>query len=394
MKILSIASDSICGGATFSLLNLLRGLKQKGAEISVLTPCAGYLCCELDKIGIPYHIVPYYATVWPPMRTPDDWWKFIPRILRFQGINFIAKRKIRKIIRSYSPDIIHTNVSVINIGYILAKEFGLPHLWHIREYGDKDFNLKPYPSKKILTERISEKSHAIAITRDLGRYYRLNDRGRVIYNGIKAKNDIRSNPDKKSYFIFAGLVSENKGATQLVTAFRDFCRTNPTYRLLFAGRYDEKYLASLKKIIAGSHAENRIDFLGHRTDIEQLMSEACALIVPSRCEGFGRITAEAMFNGCLVIGRDTGGTKEQFDNGLAMTGSEIGIRYLSDSELTEALLAASDMPQEEYLRMTKAAQQVASELYSNEQNIEKSYEFLSEICSGNAPGAHHRNRKQ
>lgn len=40
-----------------------------------------------------------------------------------------------------------------------------------------------------------------------------------------------------------------------------------------------------------------------------------ALIVPSPFEAFGLITAEAMFNKCLVIGRDTAGTKEQFDNG-------------------------------------------------------------------------------
>ena len=45
------------------------------------------------------------------------------------------------------------------------------------------------------------------------------------------------------------------------------------------------------------------------------MSKALALFVPSSFEGFGFITVEAMFCGCLVIGRNTGGTKEQFDNG-------------------------------------------------------------------------------
>lgn len=49
------------------------------------------------------------------------------------------------------------------------------------------------------------------------------------------------------------------------------------------------------------------------------MNRATALIVPSPFEAFGLITAEAMFNKCLVIGKDTAGTKEQFDNGQKNT---------------------------------------------------------------------------
>lgn len=61
---------------------------------------------------------------------------------------------------------------------------------------------------------------------------------------------------------------------------------------------------------------SQVVFLGMRKDIYSLMKDAMALIVPSYWEGFGFITTEAMFNGCLVIGRNTSGTKEQFDNGL------------------------------------------------------------------------------
>jgi glycosyltransferase involved in cell wall biosynthesis len=38
------------------------------------------------------------------------------------------------------------------------------------------------------------------------------------------------------------------------------------------------------------------------------MAHATALIVSSYHEGFGFITVEAMFNGCLVIGNNKGGT--------------------------------------------------------------------------------------
>jgi len=47
-----------------------------------------------------------------------------------------------------------------------------------------------------------------------------------------------------------------------------------------------------------------------RDDVYAIMSRATALIVPSHFEGFGRITAEAMFNGCLVAGYNSAGTRE------------------------------------------------------------------------------------
>ena len=59
------------------------------------------------------------------------------------------------------------------------------------------------------------------------------------------------------------------------------------------------------------------------------------LIVPSIFEGFGFITAEGMANGCVVLGRNTAGTKEQFDNGVKMTGKEIGVRFIDDNEMLQ-----------------------------------------------------------
>ena len=55
---------------------------------------------------------------------------------------------------------------------------------------------------------------------------------------------------------------------------------------------------------------DNVKFLGIRKDIYSLMKNAMALVVSSPSEGFGFITVEAMLNGCLVIGRNTAGTKE------------------------------------------------------------------------------------
>ena len=65
------------------------------------------------------------------------------------------------------------------------------------------------------------------------------------------------------------------------------------------------------------------------------MRQAKAIIIPSHNEGFGRCMPEAMFNGCLCIGHDTGGTKEQMDNGTEATGEDIALRYQTEDQLTD-----------------------------------------------------------
>ena len=77
--------------------------------------------------------------------------------------------------------------------------------------------------------------------------------------------------------------------------------------------------------------------MGPRDDVPELMRGALALVVASRTEGFGLTAVEAMSQGCVVIGNDTTGIKEQFDRGKEITGNEIGIRYCGTADLVRAL---------------------------------------------------------
>lgn len=67
------------------------------------------------------------------------------------------------------------------------------------------------------------------------------------------------------------------------------------------------------------------------------MSKASCMIVASRFEGFGFITVEAMLNHCVVIGRLTGGTKEQLLNGLNYESSPIAYSFSTVEECSERL---------------------------------------------------------
>lgn len=379
MRLLTITSGAGCTGATISLLVLLKGLNSRGVKIMVIVPENGYLCEELIKANIPFQVIPYRFSIWPSFLSLKEGIFSSLSFINSRKINHRATKKIAAIIELFRPDIIHTNTSVINIGYILSRKYNIPHVWHIREYGDKDFDFNSYPSKALLRHRLSYHSHAIAITNDLARYYKLEKSGKVIYNGIQSKDDVYFDSCKRKTFLFVGRVTKSKGATDVVDAFIKFSCFDDKYTLDLIGHYGKRYRNRLMAKVKGTPAEGRVNFLGHRDDVINQMKTAKALIVPSFHEGFGRITAEAMFNGCLVIGRNTAGTKEQFDNGLRIAGREIGVRFTDVNSLADAIGYVSKLSDCEYSEMALMAQNVVQQLYSIEKNTELTYKFLSEI---------------
>ena len=114
-------------------------------------------------------------------------------------------------------------------------------------------------------------------------------------------------------------------------------------------------------------------------DVLPYYKEAKALIVPSLFEGFGFITAEAMFSGCLVIGNDVAGTKEQFDNGKEFTGEEIALRYATQEQLVQHLNDVTNKKTAHYQSMIDSAQQVVAKLYTSEEHSKQIYDYYQYI---------------
>lgn len=119
--------------------------------------------------------------------------------------------------------------------------------------------------------------------------------------------------------------------------------------------------------------------MGGRDDVFELMRKALAIIIPSVFEGFGRCMAEAMFNGCLVIAHDTGGLKEQFDNGKELCGEEIGLRYKTELQLSGHLQDVSKRPYKFYSDMICRASSVVGRLYSIEVYVNSVYDVYKRM---------------
>lgn len=387
MRILYIVSELGKCGASFSFLNLLKGLRKMGVEAFVVAPDWNLVdpdfTATLKELDVEYRLLPIPWDIKDENNTIKFYIKKIKLLIKILlGIKNSSKvnkqisiDKLKEIILFFKPDIVHTNVGVIHIGNEICKQMKIKHVWHIREYQDLDFHWKPLPSKDIFIKQLKETDAVITITNSLKKYFNLENcpTAKTIYNGVYDKNNICLELPKDNFFLCASRLVPAKGHVDVVKSFGIFYKENPSYKLIFAGTGDEWYINKLKTLAKSLKCEQGISFVGHIKDIRKYMKKAKALIVASYNEGFGRMTAEAAFCGCLVIGRNTGGTKEILD--------EIGGFKFDNTpkELYEQMQIIALMKDDDYLQMANTAQNRAIELYSNENYVNQVFNIYQQI---------------
>lgn len=260
---------------------------------------------------------------------------------------FVWMAEFYSILKKVEPDIVHCNTSVIDYALIPCKLLRIPHVWHIREYPSDDCQIKPFPSLGILKWKMHMRNnYNIAITKGIFDFLDMNSKDRVIYDGVfpqgYSPETIIASDFPYRYFLFVGTIHRGKGLHVLLSQFVKFTRINKCMHLNVAATIKEAdpYFKYCMDLVRNAGVSDRVHFLGYRTDVYSLMKGAVALVVPSILEPFGFITVEGMVNKCLVIGHDTGGTKEQFDMGKEQYGEPIALRYSDESELCDLMQKA------------------------------------------------------
>lgn len=379
MTVIYILNATIMGGATISFMNMLEGLMPKGVTPIVVIP-KGNISKEfaqfLKKNDISFFQAHITMSALHKPRIFRDYIKLPLSFLKMNLYRLITESELRKIIRTTHPDIIHTNVGVIHEGGKIARSLHIPHIFHLREYQDIDFNWMIYPSKSSFEKQLGKSSAVISITDGIRSHFNLTDvpTAHTIYNGIFHETESIYIHDKSKYFLCMSRISPEKGHPDVIAAFSEFHKRHPDYRLVIAGFGDNKYIEGLKALAGNTGCLEAIDFVGFHHDVKPLMSRAKALIVASHNEGFGRMTAEACFMGCIVIGRNTAGTKE-------IMGKTGGLGFMDTKMLLSRMEEIYNMPDEQYKALALTAQQKATQLFSIEQHIEKIYSLYNNIIS-------------
>lgn len=385
MNIAYVLNASVLtGGATKAFLNMLNELLSYGISPYVIIPDNEGITQVLKERGIPTLVVTYRTSAYPTFNTLKEKVLFIPKLIARLIVNHRATKALTSFLKDNKIDIVHSNTGVVRIGFDAAQKTGIPHIYHIREYGDLDFGIHYFPNKNALHRQLeSANNYCVCITKSIRKYHLLQDSSHthVIYDGVFDALKVLPASDTKDYFLYAGRIQPAKGLDRLILAYKQYAdQTAQPLPLKVAGsNSNNSYYLQQTTFIRDNDLSENIQLLGECDSIFSLMRNARALIIPSLNEGFGFCMPEAMQQGCLCIAHNTSGTKEQLDNALEMTGQEIALRYETTEELAALLVEVASHSVDYYQSYIKQAFRVVNELYTREQNAKKVYELYQNI---------------
>lgn len=325
MNVLFISHYSALYGANRSLLALLDGLDYKSIKPFVVAPQSGAIEIALEKRSIPFYICPFKNWMAPSRL------KMPLRLL----MNIVTIPVLLWKLKVWKIDLVYTNSSVTPIGAWCAYLAGLPHIWHIREFGWEDYGLKYDLGEKVFNYWLDRAEKLIAVSYAVCNKVLGNTRAKkiVVYNGVISKNEVPKLPPVSSNhrksgnpFIFGiiGLLHPSKGQEDAIRAFAEVNALIDNIELWIAGSGSKEYENYLRNLCTHLNLNRKVKFLGYVDNPLQFFSEIDAALVCSGNEAMGRVTAEAMVAGKPIIGLDNAGTSELIEdekNGLLYDGS-------------------------------------------------------------------------
>jgi glycosyltransferase involved in cell wall biosynthesis len=301
MRVLTVITESEKGGAQVHVADLVSGCRDY-CEVALATGDKGYLTSTVEAMGVPSYVVPGLVR---PFSIPAD--------LR-------ALAGLVRLIREVRPDVVHAHTYKAGLlGRTAAFMCGVPsvytaHTWCFQPGTGawwKKLGLFGEWFAARLSHRIITVSEA---NRDIARAHHVaaRDRMEVVYNGIRDL-DLRANPGSghPPVIIMVARFVVQKDQAGLIEAL---AKVSAPWRLRFAG--DGPTRSGLTSRVRELGLADRVEFLGDRNDIPQLLAEADIFALTTHLEGLPLGILEAMRAGLPVIASDIGGIREMLQDGL------------------------------------------------------------------------------
>jgi glycosyltransferase involved in cell wall biosynthesis len=174
-----------------------------------------------------------------------------------------------------------------------------------------------------------------------------------------------------------GILDEEKGQHIAIEYFRDVLKNHPEATLHIYGDKEGPYKKRLLEMIRKYSLENTVRMHGFVKDSKAIYLDMDIMLMCSRSEGFGRVTAEAMQYGIPVIGYDSGGTSEIIEEGRN------GYLFKDKEEFLKAVEQLLDS-EKHYQEMSEYAFRNAHERFSKERYCRHIQDFVTRICSSSS----------
>ncbi len=328
MKVVYVANKNEKGGAFYSLMEMVLTLReQHGVEPVVLTQGEEKLTEFCRQNGIETYAIghdPFMLYKGSTLPRKAAKWMLRPyyRIRRKKRLQS-ALEQAQSCIDFSTVDLIHTNVNRDDIGQELSRKYHIPHVWHIREFSDTDYDCA-YLRKQPMEYMNSLNGYFIAISqavRDAWIKKGLDgEKIRLIYNGLDlAKFGVIKEHDfnkETLHFVFTGAICATKGQEQVIRALSALPEDIRQHICVdFYGSGVSNYILSLKALARSGGVEKQIRFCGYSHALQDVLPQYDGAFVCSEAEAFGRVTVEHMCCGLPVIASDSGANPELIEDG-------------------------------------------------------------------------------
>jgi glycosyltransferase involved in cell wall biosynthesis len=316
IRILYISSNNDeVGGADYCLFKTAYEAKAEGYEPFVMLRSTSNVLDLYKRAGIPVFV----GQIFRLQQTRN-----LRRILSYPFKILKSILFIIRIIKKEKIDLVHTNEIIDFYGNFAALLAGVPSCQHVRWIVNNKWMLFFLSSfSKLFATKIICISHSV---KEIMFGKKPNKKINIIYDWLDMEvigqtkgsseltDELGINPCIKVVGC-VGRVESWKGQHIFIQAAEKVIDKNLNTHFIVVGgptTNKEAYLEKLKKEVNDSQYAKHITFLGHRTDVANIMRQ-CAVVVHSSIapEPFGLVVMEAMYCGSVVVGANAGGVVEQ-----------------------------------------------------------------------------------
>lgn len=378
MKILFVSHEYNIGGSTMSLLSMIQGLRRhEEIEIEVLLPAkwnakAKYLYSQ-SNISFTEMI---YRRNYKRISEP-----YSMKFVLFDLINLYAANALANYIKRKHFDIVCSNSTGVDVGVRASIKAGIPHIYYVREFMEEDHGFE-YRNKKCMKKFLEKSAYVIFISKAIEekycRLYTLKNTSKF-YNGFISDNYYINNHriliNEKISFIQVGRFGDGKGTLNTIELLYQLKKMGiANWDMEFVGNGKKDYIVKMQQYIEKYHLESQITVGEFCNDMKEKLMCKDILIMNSRAEGFGRVTVEGMLAGCLVVGRNQGGTKEIISDEIN------GVTYEKDEDFIKKIKKVIE-DRDRYIALAKKGQQYALEQFDCSKTAQNFMEVVKRCLS-------------
>lgn len=301
--------DSI-GGAQVHVRDLATALARAGNEVHVMVGHAERVFEALPSQGVQVHVLHDLHRALGPLSDAK------------------AFRELRKGLRAIRPAIVSTHSSKAGVeGRIAAASLGIPVIFTAHGWSFSD----GVPAHQAFLYRNIERgvsrlaARVVTVSdydRELAIRWRIAAPGRLetIHNGMPdVPSALRAVPSRgEPRIVMVGRFQEQKDHRTLLTSLGPL-RDRP-WQLDLVG--DGPMREEVRQFAAELGLSERVNFLGERSDVAEILAAAQLFVLSSNWEGFPRSILEAMRAGLPVVSSDVGGCRESVQH--EVTGFLVG----------------------------------------------------------------------